>query len=76
LLDGLTAFVTVTDAEIASAVRLILSTTHQLVEGAGAMGMAAAIRLQDQLAGKNVGVVFCGANMDSAVLRRILNREL
>ena len=47
-----------------------------LVEGAGAMGVAAAIKLQDTLQGQRVGVVFCGGNMDSAVLRRILNREL
>jgi threonine dehydratase len=76
LLAGLSDFITVTDAEIAEAVRLILSSTHHLVEGAGAMGIAAATKLRDQLQGKRVGVVFCGANMDSAVLRRILNREL
>ncbi|CAN5810058.1 threonine ammonia-lyase [soil metagenome] len=76
LLAGLTDFITVTDAEIAEAVRLILSATHQLVEGAGAMGVAAAMKLGDQLRGRKVGVVFCGANMDSGVLRRILNREL
>ena len=76
LLAGLADFVTVTDAEIADAVRLILSSTHQLVEGAGAIGVAGAAKLARQLEGKSVGVVFCGANMDSGVLRRILNREL
>ena len=76
LLGGLSDFITVTDAEIADAVRLILSSTHHLVEGAGAMGVAAATKLRDQLKGMHVGVVFCGANMDSTVLRRILNREL
>ena len=67
---------TVTDAEIAEAVRVILSATHHLVEGAGAMGVAAAANMGDQLRGKKVGVVFCGGNMDSGVLRKILNREL
>ena len=76
LIDGLTDFITVTDAETADAVRLILSSTHHLVEGAGAMGVAAARKLRDQLDGQRVGVVFCGGNMDSAVLRRILNREM
>ncbi|MBC7673127.1 MAG: pyridoxal-phosphate dependent enzyme, partial [Polaromonas sp.] len=76
LLSGLADFVTVTATEIAEAVRLIVSSTHQLVEGAGAMGIAAAVKLATQLEGKSVGVVFCGANMDSGVLRRILNREL
>ena len=76
LLDGLADFVTVTDAETAEAVRVILATTHHLVEGAGAIGVAAVMKLREQLAGQRVGVVFCGGNMDSAVLRRILNREL
>ena len=76
LLDGLSDFITVTDAEIAEAVRLILSATHHLVEGAGAMGIAAAMKLRDELQGQRVGVVFCGGNMDSKVLRRILNCEI
>lgn len=76
LLDGLADFITVTDAEIADAVRSILSATHHLVEGAGAMGFAAARKLAPRLQGKRVGIIFCGANMDTAVLRRILNREL
>jgi threonine dehydratase len=76
LLDGLAQFITVTDSEIADAVRLILSTTHHLVEGAGAMGVAAARKLAPELQGQRVGVIFCGGNMDSAVLRRILDREL
>jgi threonine dehydratase len=76
LLDGLADFVTVTDAEIADAVRTTLSATHHLVEGAGAMGFAAARKLAPRLQGKRVGIIFCGANMDTAVLRRILNREL
>jgi threonine dehydratase len=76
LLDGLADFITVTDAEIAEAVRIILSTTHHLVEGAGAMGVAGAMKLREQLSGQRVGVVFCGGNMDSGTLRKILNREL
>jgi threonine dehydratase len=75
LLEGLTDFVTLTD-EIAEGVRLILSTTHNVVEGAGAMGVMAAMKLRDRLTGKRVAVAFCGGNLDSAVLRRILNREL
>lgn len=76
LLEGLTDFVTITDAEIAEGIRLILSTTHNLVEGAGAMGVVGAMKLRERLTGKRVAVAFCGGNLDSAVLRRILNREL
>jgi threonine dehydratase len=76
LLAGLADFITVTDAEIADAIRLIISSAHHLVEGAGAIGVAAARKLATDLQGQRVGVIFCGANLDSAVLRRILNLEL
>jgi threonine dehydratase len=76
LQEGLAGFVTVTDAEIAEALRTVVSETHNLVEGAGAMGFAALPKLADRLAGKRVGIVFCGGNMDTALLRRVLNREL
>jgi threonine dehydratase len=76
LLEGLTDFVTLTEAEIAEGVRMILSTTHNIVEGAGAMGVMAAVKLRERLTGKRVAVAFCGGNLDTAVLRRILNREM
>ena len=73
---GLAGFVTVSDAEIAESLRTIVSVTHNLVEGAGAMGFAALPKLRDRLAGKRVAIVFCGGNIDGAVLRRVLNGEL
>jgi threonine dehydratase len=76
LREGLTDFVTVTDAEIAEAIRVILRSAHQLVEGAGALGVAGAFKLRKKLAGKRVGVIFSGANLDTAVLRRILAGEI
>lgn len=76
LVAGLSGFVTVTDAEIAASLRLILSVTHNLVEGAGAMGVAALPKLAKRLAGKRVGVVFCGGNLDTATLLKILREEI
>jgi threonine dehydratase len=76
LCEGLAGFTTVTDAELAEAIRIILKRTHNLVEGSGALGVAAALKLRDRLRGKRVGVIFSGANLDSTVLRRILNGEL
>jgi threonine dehydratase len=72
LVEGLSDFITVSDDEIADSLRLILSTTHQLVEGAGAMGVAAALKLRERLAGKRVAAVFCGGNLDTGVLGRVL----
>jgi threonine dehydratase len=76
LCEGLAGFTTVTDAELAEAIRTILKLTHNLVEGAGALGVAGALKLRDQLRGKRVGVIFSGGNIDTTVLRRILNKEL
>lgn len=76
LATGLTDFITVTDAELAEAIRTILKLTHNLVEGAGAVGVAAALKLRPQLEGKRVGVIFSGGNLDTAVLRKILSNEL
>lgn len=76
LVEGLEDFITVTDGELAETIRMLLSTTHNLVEGAGAVGVAGALKLADRLEGKRVGVVFSGANLDSKVLTRILKREI
>lgn len=73
---GLAGFVTLTDAQIAEALRTIVSVTHNLVEGAGAMGFAALSKLRDRLAGKRVGIIFCGGNIDVATLRRVLAGEI
>lgn len=76
LREGLAGFVTVSEAEIAAAVRLAIETTHTLVEGAGAAGLAGLIKLRAVLAGRTVGVVFSGANIDKQTLRRVLAGEL
>lgn len=76
LIEGLEDFVTVTDAELAETIRMLLRTTHNLVEGAGAVGVAGALKLREKLEGKRVGVIFSGANLDTSVLRRILTGDL
>jgi threonine dehydratase len=73
LREGLAGFVTVTDAEIAAALRLLLEATHTMVEGAGAAGFAGLLKLREQLAGRRVGVVLSGANIDKATLARVLS---
>jgi threonine dehydratase len=76
LLEGLADFITVTDAEIAEAVRVCLRTTHTLVEGAGATGLAGLLALRERLAGQRVGIIASGGNIDEGTLRRVMNREL
>lgn len=73
---GLSGFVTVSEAEIADAVRVLLSTTHNLAEGAGAAGLAGLRRLAGELAGQEVAVILSGGNIDAATLRRVVTGEL
>ena len=60
------------EPELEEGVRLALRTTHNLAEGAGAASLAAAVKLRDQLAGKQVVCVMTGGNMNVDVLRKIL----
>jgi threonine dehydratase len=76
LREGLAGFVAVSDARIAEALRLLLSATHTLVEGAGAAGLAGLLALRETLAGQRVAVVLSGANIDAPTLGRVLNREI
>jgi threonine dehydratase len=76
LREGLAGFLTVSDAQIAEAMRLALRTTHTLVEGAGAASLAGLLALREALAGRTVGVVFSGANVDLATLGRVVRREI
>jgi threonine dehydratase len=76
LLDGLAGFVSVTESELAAAVRMLIRTTHNLAEGAGAAGLAGLLALRRELAGKTVAIVLSGSNIDAATLRRITNEEL
>ena len=76
LREGLADFVTVTEGEMAEALRLYLRTTHNLAEGAGAAGLAGLLKLRERLAGQTVAVVLSGANIDAATLRRVLDGEI
>jgi len=76
LCAGLAGFVAVSEAELAEAVRLYLRTTHNLAEGAGAAALAGLVKLRGQLAGKRVGVVLPGANVDEKTLRAIVTRAI
>ena len=73
---GLAGFVTASESGIAGALRLLLETTHTLAEGAGAAGLAGLFALRERLAGRRVGIVVSGANIDRATLARVLAGEI
>ncbi|MEO8544382.1 MAG: threonine dehydratase [Burkholderiaceae bacterium] len=65
--------VQVDDAEVAQAMRAIFADTHNVAEGAGAAGFAAALQEQSLNRGRVVATVLSGGNVDSAVLARVLS---
>jgi threonine dehydratase len=76
LREGLADFVAVPEAALAEAIRVLLRATHNLAEGAGAAGLAGLVALRDRLAGKTVGIVLSGSNIDAQTLRRVVTHEL
>jgi threonine dehydratase len=66
---GAARIVTVADDEIADAIRAYWADTHNLVEGAGAAPLAALLSERERMAGKRVGLVISGGNIDLALFR-------
>ena len=64
ILKGASHIVQVTDDEIASAMRIYWTDTHNLAEGAGAAALAAALQEKNKLQGKRVGLILSGGNID------------
>lgn len=69
---GAARIVQVSDAEIKTAMRAYYTDCHQLAEGAGAAPLAAALQERERLAGKTVGLVLSGGNVDRSVYSGIL----
>lgn len=76
ILKGAARIVQVTDDEIAAAMRIYHSDTHNMSEGAGAAPLAALIRELDQgrdrMAGKRVGLILSGGNIDLEIYAQVL----
>ena len=72
ILEGVERVVAVSEDEIEAAMRAYFADTHNLAEGAGAAPLAALIKEKDAMAGKKVGLVLSGGNVDTEVCRGIL----
>ncbi len=62
----------VSDEEVAEAMRVYHTDTHNLAEGAGAAALAALMQERIEMAGKRAGVILCGGNVDTAVYAEVL----
>lgn len=72
---GAERIIRVSDQTIANAVRLIYRATHNLAEGAGAASLAGLMTEQEAMAGKKIGVVLTGHNIDADWMAQILAGE-
>ncbi len=67
--------VTVSEAEIRRAMRILYTDTHNLAEGAGAAALAAALQERDRLQGRRVAVIQSGGNIDRALFAQVLAED-
>jgi threonine dehydratase len=68
--------VLVDEAAMERAVALLLNIEKTVAEGAGAAGLAAVLTYPEKFAGRNVGLVITGGNIDTRLLANVLLREL
>ena len=67
---GTSRIVQIGDDEIAAAIRAYWTDTHNLAEGAGAASLAALMQERERQAGRKVGIILCGGNIDFDLFRR------
>jgi threonine dehydratase len=72
VLENVDRVVRVSEEEMRNAMKIYFTDTHNVVEGAGAAGLAAALKEKDTLQGKRIGLVATGGNVDHDVFARVL----
>lgn len=68
--------VTVSDAEISSAILMLMERCKQIVEPAGAASLAAVLSGRIDVKGKNVVCILSGGNIDVSFIQRIIEQGL
>ncbi|MBI1395236.1 MAG: threonine ammonia-lyase [Betaproteobacteria bacterium] len=66
----------VDEGDIEHAILLLLEVEKTVVEGAGAVGLATLLRYPERFAGRRVGIVLCGGNIDPLVLSDVIRRGM
>jgi threonine dehydratase len=68
--------VLVDEGDIEQAVLMLLEIEKTVVEGAGAAGLAALLKHPERFAGRQVGLVLCGGNIDPLMLSALIERGM
>jgi threonine dehydratase len=74
--DLVADIVLVEEIFIERAVNCFLTLQKTIAEGAGASGLAAMLAAPERFAGRKVGLILCGGNIDPRILASIVVREL
>lgn len=72
IVRGAARIVEVTEDEAAEAIRVLLRTTHNLAEPAGAVATAGLLKERQEQQGRRVATVLCGGNLDAHLLVELL----
>jgi threonine dehydratase len=74
--DLVSDIILVDEPAIERAVAAYATLQRTMAEGAGAAGLAAMLTDPERFAGKRVGLVLCGGNIDARLLASVMVREL
>jgi len=72
---GAERIITVSDDEVAEAIRIYYHDTHNLAEGAGAAPLAGLMQEKAQMKGRKVGVILCGGNIDTGWMVQVMQGQ-
>jgi threonine dehydratase len=70
--DHVDRYISVSEEEIAAALRTFMATQHMLIEGSAAVAIAAFQKTAADLRGKHVAILLCGANISLEKLKAIV----
>jgi threonine dehydratase len=76
LWERLNDFVLVSEEEIRQATLLMIEKTRNLVEGAGAASLAAALKIREHLAGRKVALMCTGGNLSVGQLKELMREDV
>jgi threonine dehydratase len=66
----------VDEGDIEEAMLLLLEIEKTVVEGAGAVGLATVMKYRERFAGRKVGLILCGGNIDPLTIADIIERGM
>ncbi|MDE0197552.1 MAG: threonine/serine dehydratase [Caldilineaceae bacterium] len=69
-------WLTVSEDEIAAAMRLIFHEIGESIEGAAGVAVASLLKTGKRFAGQRLAVVICGGNVDSDTWQRVLEQKI